>query len=96
MTFTKSVTFELCARELHEISAAIIRNSARNGLVYADMSYRNFFLFLSFIPALLSFKYTYRYGMFPNNASEKWGTEKITSSRRGIRTELAREGKAPC
>jgi hypothetical protein len=51
----------------------VVLTSARNGPVFAGIPYRNFLLFLSFIPALLFSKNTYRYCMFLNNASEKWG-----------------------
>jgi hypothetical protein len=42
--------------------------SARNGPVYAGISYRNFFLSLNLLLAILLSKNAYRYGMFLNYA----------------------------
>jgi hypothetical protein len=45
------VFFEFTFIRLQEFSTV---SSDRNGLVYAGIPYRNFFLFLNYIPALIS------------------------------------------
>jgi hypothetical protein len=58
MAFCASVYFKLmtyvyeCSKIYPYFTKMILVFSARNGLVYANITYRNFFLFLNFIPSL--------------------------------------------
>jgi hypothetical protein len=46
------------------LQALISQSSARNAPIYAGTPYRNFFLFLNFIPALINIYYTRLYFPF--------------------------------